>query len=314
MINYESLIKKPGVFPRFFGLSVEAFDKLMLSVEAKHPEFNAGRRTDRVNAVGAGRPYNLGLRERVLMFLLYYRQYVTQELAGFIFGLHESNVCCNLSALAPLMEFCLPTPARVYRKARRASTLEEFLLFYPDAKIFVDATKQEIPRPKHKRRRKSHYSGKKKKHTVKTQITVNKKGLILHNTRHARGSKHDLQLFREQHPVIPPDVEAGMDLGYLGVGNYFPRLKASLPVKRKKGRKLTCKQKKRNRTHGRQRVIVENTLCRIKKFDIIGEEYRNNQDKYDEAFSITAGLVNLQTMQTQGIDFKPFIGQENQIR
>ena len=37
----------------------------------------------------------------------------------------------------------------------------------------VFASEQEIPRPKNKRKRKSYYSGKKKKHTVKTQYMVN---------------------------------------------------------------------------------------------------------------------------------------------
>ena len=39
-------------------------------------------------------------------------------------------------------------------------------------KAFIDSTEQEIPRPKNKRRRKSYYSGRKKKHTVKTQLMV----------------------------------------------------------------------------------------------------------------------------------------------
>jgi len=38
------------------------------------------------------------------MFLLYYRQYVTEGLAGLLFGLHESNVSRNLSGLFPLDE------------------------------------------------------------------------------------------------------------------------------------------------------------------------------------------------------------------
>jgi len=113
------------------------FDKLMVCIGKKYPEFNSQRRTDRMNTVGGGRPYSWGLRERVLLFLLYYRQYVTESLAGFIFDLHESGVCPNIPLLAPLMESCLPTPAKIYQKAGRVSVLEGFLLFYPDAMIFV---------------------------------------------------------------------------------------------------------------------------------------------------------------------------------
>ena len=58
---------------------------------------------------------------------------------------------------------------------------------FPGFKAFVDSTEQEIPRPKNKRRRKSYYSGRRKKHTVKTQYMVNSEGLILHKTGHDWG-------------------------------------------------------------------------------------------------------------------------------
>jgi len=152
------------------------FDKLMVCIGKKYPEFNSQRRTDRMNTVGGGRPYSWGLRERVLLFLLYYRQYVTESLAGFIFDLHESGVCPNIPLLAPLMESCLPTPAKIYQKAGRVSVLEGFLLFYPDAMIFVTQPSGEIPCPEHRRRRKSRYSGKKKKQPAKYRSTKSSDG------------------------------------------------------------------------------------------------------------------------------------------
>lgn len=307
MITYESVVKKPKDFLRFFGVSVEVFGELLVFAEANYPAFNEGRRKDRVNTVGGGRHHTLCLADRLLMFLLYYRQYITESLAGLLFGLHESNVSRNQSVLAPLMKKCLPTPSKVYRQARKANTIEELLLFFPESKAFIDATEQEIPRPCHKRRRKNYYSGKKKKHTVKTQVMVNQKGLILHASRHVKGSKHDLQLYREQHPKIPPNVEAGMDLGYYGIAKDFPDLKVKLPEKKKKGGILTPKQKRNNKRHSKHRVIVENTLCKIKKFSIIGEEYRNKQDRYYTTFSIAAGLVNLQTMHKQKMSIQTFI-------
>jgi DDE superfamily endonuclease len=44
--------------------------------------------------------------------------------------------------------------------------------------VVIDSAEQEIPGPKNKRRRKSYYSGKKKKHTVKTQYMVNSDGTV----------------------------------------------------------------------------------------------------------------------------------------
>lgn len=84
-------------------------------------------------------------------------------------------------------------------------------------------------------------------------------------------------------------------------------MKVRLPEKKKKGGSPSSEQKIRNKKHSRQRVIVENTLCKIKKYSIIGEKYRNKKENYNTVFSIAAGLVNLQTMHTQGMNVQPFI-------
>ena len=104
---------------------------------------------------------------------------------------------------------------------------------FPEFKAFTDATEQEIPRPENKEKRKTHYSGKRKRHTVKTQLTVNTKGLIVHKTRHARGNVHDSKLFVRSHPDLPDNVRMGLDLGYDGVDVSFPNLNCVLPFKRK---------------------------------------------------------------------------------
>ncbi len=47
-----------------------------------------------------------------------------------------------------------------------------------------------------------------------------------------------------------------------------------------------------NKRHSRQRVIVEHTICRIKKFGIMGSRYRNRLKRYDVMSDIVSGLVN----------------------
>lgn len=103
---------------------------------------------------------------------------------------------------------------------------------FPGFKAFLDTTEQEIPRPKNRRRQKTHYSGKKKRHTVKTQITVNSLGLIVHKSRHFRGSMQDYPLFIRTHPCLPSQVCLGGDRGYEGVAKGFPFLNFVFPFKR----------------------------------------------------------------------------------
>jgi len=56
--------------------------------------------------------------------------------------------------------------------------------------------KTTIPGSKNKQRRKKYYSGKKKMHTVKTQIMVNNRsGLIIHKTDHEKGRRYMITIF-----------------------------------------------------------------------------------------------------------------------
>ncbi|MBF8278561.1 MAG: hypothetical protein HW390_3634 [Candidatus Brocadiaceae bacterium] len=60
---------------------------------------------------------------------------------------------------------------RISPDVKKVSTLEDLLVVCPDfAEVVTDATEQQRRRPK-KRIQKKYYSGKKKRHTIKTQIT-----------------------------------------------------------------------------------------------------------------------------------------------
>jgi len=84
----------------------------------------------------------------------------------------------------------LPTAHKQTQKLTRHKSISEIEAMFPSFEAFIDATEQEIPRPKNKTKRKTHYSGKKKKHTI-TQFAVNKQDTIIHKSPHAKGSTHD---------------------------------------------------------------------------------------------------------------------------
>jgi hypothetical protein len=70
----------------------------------------------------------------------------------------------------------------MHAKAKRLEKFYEIEEIFLGFKPFLDSTEQEIPRPKNRRRRKTHYNGNKKRHTVKSQLTVNSKGLIFNKS------------------------------------------------------------------------------------------------------------------------------------
>ena len=132
-----------------------------------------------------------------------------------------------LRMLEPLIKLCILLPKKLHKRTRRLRTIDEVEEeYFPGFKAFIDSSEQEIPRPKNRRKRKSYYSGKKKKHTVKTQFIVNSDGTILHKTGHKRGRKHDYEIFKNKHPITPLQVANLLDLGYMGVQNDFPTVKS----------------------------------------------------------------------------------------
>jgi hypothetical protein len=304
---YRRLSRKPEAFRSFTGLDVAEFDSLLSRVALAYDDHERKRltRRDRKYEIGGGRPFKLALEDRLLMLLMYYRTYITSILLGFTFNLDQSNVLKDIRMLEPLVKECIPLPEKLHEMARRARTFEEVERYFPGFKAFVDATEQAIPRPTNALKRKTHYSGKRKMHTVKTQLTVNSEGLILHRTDHARGRRNDLEIYSKRHPSLPSSVEQGFDRGYHGVTNYFPDLNCAVPFKKvspgrghrgEKAPDLTPEQKAYNKRLSKARVVVEHTISRVKKFNIFGTEFRNRLKSYDVMTDLVCGLVNFRIL------------------
>jgi hypothetical protein len=125
------------------------------------------------------------------MLLVYYRLYITYPLAGFLFDLDQSNIYRDIQKIESLIRKCLPIPQKICRKTKRLQTPEEVEKYFPGFLSFIDCTEQQIPRPKDYERKRTFYSGKKKRHTVKTQLMVNNHGIIIHKLRYKKEIRHD---------------------------------------------------------------------------------------------------------------------------
>jgi hypothetical protein len=285
-MSYARLSRRPLLFKSFTGLAVSEFDVIAKEIESKYDEHERKRLSNRKRKrdIGAGRPFKLKAKERFLMLLVYYRLYITFTLSGFLFDLDQSNICRDISIIEPLIKQCIPLPKKLYKRTRRLRTIDEVEEYFPGFKAFIDSSEQEIPRPKNKRRRKSYYSGKKRKHTIKTQYMVNSEGTILHKTSHDRGRIHDYEIFKNKHPITPLQVENVLDLGYLGVKNDFPTVKYVLPFRKKRKSELSDGEKRYNRKYSKLRIIIEHTVSRIKKFGIMGTKFRNRLGRYEIMF------------------------------
>jgi hypothetical protein len=86
---------------------------------------------------------------------------------------------------------CVPIPQKTYNITKRLQTSQKKLKTFPGFLSFIDSTEHQIPRPADKDRKKMYYSGKKKRHTIKNQIMVNKNDHILHKAVHKKGRRYD---------------------------------------------------------------------------------------------------------------------------
>ena len=184
------------LFKSFTGLTVIEFDDIYKRETTKrHDKYEiqrlSAKRKERERPIGAGRHFKLNIKNRFLMLLAYYRLCITYTLTGFLFDLDQSSVCRDIQKIGPLVRRCLPIPQKMHNKTKRLQTPEEVEKHSRIHCFHRLHREQQTPRPENRGRRKTHYSGKRKMHAVKTQIMVNNHGAIIHKTGHRKGRRHD---------------------------------------------------------------------------------------------------------------------------
>jgi len=143
-----------------------------------------------------------------------------------------------------------------------------------------------------KNKQKHHYSGKKKKHTLKTQILVNKSNKEILRTNFSNGKKNDFRLFKESKLKINNGIKILADTGYLGINKIVKN--SEIPHKNTKKNKLTKEQKEENKELSSKRVLVENVIGSLKRFRILAERYRNRRKRFGLRFNLIAGIYNFE--------------------
>ena len=87
------------------------------------------------------------------------------------------------------------------------------------------------------------------------------------------------------------DVTSMYDLGFLGVeDNYANGIISTHQKEEESG--INERGRRVNRNHSAKRIVIEHAICRIKKYKIMNDVFRNRLRKYDKASDIVSGLVN----------------------
>src|ERR1700733_10534505 len=227
------------------------------------------------------------------MTLEYLREYRTYFHLGQSYGLSESACYRNCkwveNTLITSKAFSLPG-----KKALLKSD-PEFEV------ILIDATESPIEGQKKRTRckkrirsrnnkQKHYYSGKKKRHTLKSQIVVDKKSSLIICTNFCNGKKHDFKLFKDSKVRWTRNIQGIVDSGYTGIQKLQSR--SLLPKKRSRGKPLTKDEKRANQEISSERALNENVIGRLKRFKILGDKYRNRRKRFGLRFNLIAGIQN----------------------
>lgn len=268
---YSKISKKPLIFKRITGISIQQFTYIKEKLKPLfHKKYVKKKKV-------SGRPYGISsIENQLLCLLIYYRTYTTQLFIGFQFNVDDATVSRTIRRLEPLV-------AKIVQIKKERKISQEDL-----ETLIIDCTEQPIRRPK--RGQKRYYSGKKKRHTMKTEIVMNKKGRICKISKPRPGNVHDIKIRRKEGP-LPPCKEILADSGYQGLQNEYPQIR--LPIKKTRGEPLDKKSKRKNKKLSKERVIVENKIGEMKIFQIFAQVYRNIRRSYGLKARIVAGLVNL---------------------
>lgn len=106
------------------------------------------------------------------------------------------------------------------------------------------------------------------------------------------GSKHDFQLFKDDGSDLAEHIRVLADAGYQGLAELHENCQT--PFKKSKYHPLTQKEKLKNRTLARKRILIEHVFRKLKVFRILSERYRNRRKRFALRFNLIAAIYNLE--------------------
>lgn len=292
----DRLRQHPAVFRSLTGLPAGVFDGLTADVlpALADADFARRDRPGRRRVVGAGHPFGLGPADQILLAVVWLRVYPTHAVLGYLFGVSESAARRTLGRVVPVLARAgkdtmrMPDPGKYARR-----DLPVLLKDAPGLAVLVDTFEQPTHRPK--RRQRAYYSGKKKRHTVKSQVGVDEaSGRVVHVPPSAPGPTADLTLLKRSRLLgcLPKGVGLIGDTAYLGAAKVRPGVACATPRRKPRGKPRPAADRRYNRAVSRRRVAVEHAIRRLRVFQALTQVNRHGRKRHEQRVRAVAGLVN----------------------
>ena len=96
-LTYKSISHHPKNFQDLIGLTLEEFNKMAKKVRPLYIKWESKKKE-------VGRPSGFAtIEDKLLCLMMYYRTYIIHTFLGYLFGLHNANVCRMFKILEPMV-------------------------------------------------------------------------------------------------------------------------------------------------------------------------------------------------------------------
>jgi hypothetical protein len=293
--RYTRLRRHPAAFRALTGLTVSQFDALWTEVAPRLAEAERRRltRPDRKRQIGGGHPFALGERDRVLLTVVWLRRYPIYAVLGLLFGVSQETAVRTVPRVLPILEAAGLDSMRGRDPGKyRRPDLGDLLRETPEVAVIVDTFEQRIERPTDPATADTYYSGKKKQHTLKTQVAIDEGGGIVDIPPSVRGPTSDLELLRTSGlpERLGPDVGILGDLAYVGITACHPT--GATPRRKPRSKPRPPEDRAFNTAFASRRVRVEHAIGRLRSFEALAQRDRHHRRFHTARVRAVAGLVN----------------------
>jgi hypothetical protein len=298
----------PAVFRAMTGLQIEEFDRLaqdlvptVAATAADAAEQARPGKPKRRRAVGGGHPFALSFRAQLLLTVIWLRQYPTSPVLGFLFGISHPTVLRTIARVLPILEQAgrdtMRLPGHGERGRRSHRTLNDLLVAIPDLTVIIDSFEQRVQRPRDQEEADRYYSGKKKQHTLKSQVAIDgETGKVVDVSDSVCGPMSDLKLLEASGLLdrLDPDVGALGDLAYVGMAPLHPAGLGFTPRRKPREKPRPPEDIVYNTAFAAERISVEHTIGRLRRYQALTQQDRHHRQAHAARVRAVAGLVNRQ--------------------
>lgn len=229
-----------------------------------------------------GRPPRCLPVHKVLMALVYLRHNCSHAVVGTMFGLSADTSENVFYEVIEVLRQVFPSQKwEAEQKWRNQPQWKPSEVDY----LIIDSFETPVKRPSLNEQQRRVYSGKKKQHTMKTQVITDADGEIVNLNAGHSGPKSDIKLYRET------DLAEGWrDKPKLGDKAYVGE-DILTPKKKPKGGALPVEEKAANKALSAKRIRVEHSIRRIKGYKIMRQDYRLGIGLFAKVAHSVVGLI-----------------------